>query len=144
MTTASLAIDYVNQKTDKQFHLPVSVFKKPSNATEYRKLEKILDQLIDEVRDNEKHPLAIVMEIIGENLEQYDTEHFPAIGSDLSDVELVSFLMKSHHLNQRDLSDVFGGQANVSKFLNGKRALSKSQIIGLKQKFKINVDLFLR
>lgn len=75
MSISTLSIDYVNQKTNQQFHLPVSVFKKPSNAKEYANLEKILETLIDEVRDNEKHPLAIAMQIIGENLEQYDDEH---------------------------------------------------------------------
>ena len=29
MSMAALAIDYVDQKTDHKFHLPVSVFKKP-------------------------------------------------------------------------------------------------------------------
>jgi HTH-type transcriptional regulator/antitoxin HigA len=55
-------------KTDHKFHLPISVFKKSNNEKEYSNLEKILDKLIDEVRDNEKHPLAIAMQIIGDNL----------------------------------------------------------------------------
>jgi HTH-type transcriptional regulator/antitoxin HigA len=45
----ALAINYVDKNTDHKFHLPISVFKKPSNAKEYSKLEKILDNLIDEV-----------------------------------------------------------------------------------------------
>jgi HTH-type transcriptional regulator/antitoxin HigA len=144
MSAAALKIDYVNQKTERKFILPVTVFKKPSNSKEYSKLEKILDELIDEVRGDGKHPLAIVMQIIGENLESYDSEHFPALGNHLSDVELVTYLMTSHHLRQVDLAEIFGGQANVSKFLKGERSLSKSQINGLKQKFKISADHFLR
>jgi HTH-type transcriptional regulator/antitoxin HigA len=42
------------------------ILKKPANAKEYAKLEKILDKLIDEVRDNDKHDLAIAMQMIGE------------------------------------------------------------------------------
>jgi len=144
MTMAALAIDYVDKKTRHAFHFPISVFKKPSNAREYSQLEKILDQLIDEVRDNEKHPLALVMEIIGENLEQYDNEHYPFIGYNVSDIDMVKYLMKSHDLNQADLADVFGGQANVSKFLNGERPLSKKQITGLKKQFGISADFFVR
>src|ERR1700722_14493636 len=102
MTMAALAINYVDQRTDHQFHLPVSVFKKPSNAREYSKLEKILDKLIDEVRDNDKHPLAIVMQIIGENLEQYDNEHYPSIGYDINEIDMVKYLMKVHNLHQTD------------------------------------------
>jgi HTH-type transcriptional regulator / antitoxin HigA len=43
MNRTSLAIDYIDQKTDHRFHLPTTVFKKPTNAKEYAKLEKILD-----------------------------------------------------------------------------------------------------
>lgn len=139
-----LRIDYVSQKTKHEFHLPISAFKKPSNSKEYTKLEKILDELIDEVKGNSKHPLAIAMQIIGENLEQYDNEHFPDIGSNISDVKMVKFLMESHDLHQADLADIFGSQANVSKFLNEERALSKNQIIGLKKRFKISADFFMK
>lgn len=140
----ALAIDYVDPKTAHKFHLPISALKRPSNAREYAKLEKILDELIDEVRDNEKHPLAIVMQIIGDNLEQYDNEHYPAIGRTISEIDMVKYLMKSHNLHQNDLADIFGGQANVSKFLNGERQLSKNQIAGLKKKFGISADFFVR
>lgn len=144
MSMPALKIDYVNQKTKHEFHFPIAVFKKPSNAKEYAKLEKILDELIDEVRENSKHPLAMVMQIIGENLEQYDNEHFPDIGTNISDIEMIKFLMESHHLHQIDLADIFGGQANVSKFLNGERPLSKKQIAGLKKRFKISADFFVK
>ena len=144
MSMATLAIAYVDQRTDHKFHLPVSVFKKPSNAREYSKLEKILDKLIDEVRDNDKHPLAIVMQIIGENLEQFDNEHYPAIGHNINEIDLVKYLMQSNNLHQKDLADIFGGQANVSKYLNGERPLSKNQIAGLKKRFGISADFFVR
>ncbi|EKD72679.1 MAG: transcription regulator containing HTH protein [uncultured bacterium] len=144
MSTAALKINYVDQKTKHEFHLPISVFKKPSNVKEYSKLEKILDELIDEVRGNEKHPLTIAMQIIGENLEQYDNEHFPDIGDNISDVEMVKFLIESYHLRQADLADIFGGQANVSKFLNGERSLSKNQIARLKKRFGISADFFVK
>lgn len=140
----ALAIDYVDPKTDHTFYLPISVFKKPSNAKEYSKLEKILDELIDAVRDNEKHPLAIAMQIIGDNLEQYDNEHYPTIGHNISEIDMVKYLMKSHNLHQSDLADIFGGQANVSKYLNGERPLSKNQIAGLKKRFGISADFFVK
>jgi HTH-type transcriptional regulator/antitoxin HigA len=144
MSMSALAIDYVDQKTSHKFHLPISVLKKPHNAREYSKIEKILDKLIDEIRDDEKHPLTIVMQIIGENLEQYDNEHAPEIGHGVDEIDMVKYLMKSHNLRQVDLADIFGGQANVSKYLNGERCLSKKQIIGLKKKFGISADFFMR
>lgn len=144
MSILKLAIDYIDQKTAHKFHLPVSIFRKPQNMKEYSRLERILDELIDVVRDNEKHPLAMVMQIIGENLEQYDNEHYPDIGQDINEIDMVKYLMKSNHLHQIDLADIFGSQANVSKYLNGERPLSKNQIIGLKKKFGISADFFIR
>ena len=141
---SALAIEYVDQKTKHKFHLPLVVFKKPTNAKEYKNLEDILDQLIDEVRDNENHPLALAMQIIGENLEQYDNEQFPLIGENISDIEMVKYLMQINNLHQKDLAPIFGGQANVSKFLNGERELGKKHISELKKKFKISADFFLR
>lgn len=67
MSRGALAMDYVDQKTTHKFHLPLHVFKKPNNEREYTKLEKIVDTLIDEVRGHEHHPLAVAMQIIGEN-----------------------------------------------------------------------------
>lgn len=139
-----LAIDYVDNKTKHKFHLPLIAFKKPVNDNEYEYLEQILDKLIDEVRDDEHHPLALAMQIIGENIEQYDNEHFPYIGENVSDIQMVDYLMKTHNLTQKDLAPIFGGQANVSKFLNGERRLGKNHISKLKKQFKISADFFLK
>ncbi len=143
MTMTALSIDYVDERTNHQFHLPLSVFKKPRNSEDYSFLEKILDRLSDEVRDDETHPLALAMQIIGDNLEQYDDEHHPDIGANITDVEMVRYLMETNHLHQKDLADIFGSQANVSKFLNGERQLGKNAILGLKQRFGISADFFV-
>lgn len=143
MTVTALSIDYVDERTNHQFHLPLSVFKKPKNSEDYSFLEKILDRLSDEVRDDETHPLALAMQIIGDNLEQYDDEHHPDIGANITDVEMVRYLMETNHLHQKDLADIFGSQANVSKFLNGERQLGKNAILGLKQRFGISADFFV-
>ena len=140
----ALAIDYIDNKTKHTFHLPLTVFKKPANDKEYKFLEDILDKLIDEVRDDENHPLALAMQIIGENLEQYDNEHFSLIGENVTDVDMVKYLMNINQLHQKDLAPIFGGQANVSKFLNGERSLGKNHISELKRKFKISADFFLK
>ena len=49
----------------------------PSNEREYRQLVKLLDRLIDEVCEDESHPLASMMEIIGVLIEKYEDEHVP-------------------------------------------------------------------
>ncbi len=61
--------------------------KKPSNEKEYAQAEKMLDHLIDEIRDNENHPLVVLLHIIGDNMEEYDNKHGVPIGHDVSDKE---------------------------------------------------------
>lgn len=43
--------------------------------TEYQKLVNLLDSLIDEVGEDESHPLASMMEIIGLLIESYESKN---------------------------------------------------------------------
>jgi HTH-type transcriptional regulator / antitoxin HigA len=47
----------------------------PRNDREYRKLVRLLDRLVDEVGENEDHPLASLMEVLGVLIEKYEDEH---------------------------------------------------------------------
>ena len=47
----------------------------PHNDREYRQLVKQLDRLVDEVGEDEHHPLASMMEVIGVLIEKYEDEH---------------------------------------------------------------------
>ncbi|MCR4322318.1 MAG: hypothetical protein NUV74_18555 [Candidatus Brocadiaceae bacterium] len=51
----------------------------PHTEEEYLELVKLLDSLIDEVGEDETHPLASLMEIIGVLIEKYENEHIPEI-----------------------------------------------------------------
>ena len=51
----------------------------PSNDFEYRQLVKRLDALADEVGEDESHPLASTMEVIGVLIEKYENEHVTAL-----------------------------------------------------------------
>lgn len=51
----------------------------PHNEGEYRELVALLDGLIDEVGENESHPLASLMEIVGVLVEAYESEHVPEL-----------------------------------------------------------------
>ena len=53
----------------------------PHTEAEYRRLVALLDGLIDEVGEDETHPLASLMEILGVLIEQYETEHVPELTS---------------------------------------------------------------
>lgn len=49
------------------------------DMTAYERLVSILDQLIDQVGEDESHPLASLMEVIGVLIEKYEDEHIPEL-----------------------------------------------------------------
>lgn len=51
----------------------------PHAEAEYQKLIILLDRLVDEVGENESHPLASLMEIVGVLIEKYEDEHVPEL-----------------------------------------------------------------
>ena len=51
----------------------------PHSLEEYRQLVALLDSLIDEVGEDEKHPLASLMEIVGVLIQNYEAEHVPEL-----------------------------------------------------------------
>jgi HTH-type transcriptional regulator/antitoxin HigA len=53
----------------------------PHSEKEYRGLVALLDGLIDEVGEDENHPLASLMEVIGVLIEKYEDEHVPQLST---------------------------------------------------------------
>jgi HTH-type transcriptional regulator/antitoxin HigA len=51
----------------------------PHTEKEYQETVKLLDSLIDQVHEDENHPLASLMEILGVLIEKYEDEHVPEI-----------------------------------------------------------------
>ncbi|HIK13090.1 MAG TPA: hypothetical protein IGS52_23020 [Oscillatoriaceae cyanobacterium M33_DOE_052] len=51
----------------------------PRDEASYQYLVEWLDRLIDEVGENEQHPLVSLMEIIGVLIEQYENEYIPEL-----------------------------------------------------------------
>lgn len=51
----------------------------PHSEREYEEMVNLLDQLIDIVGEDEDHPLASLMEILGVLIEKYEDEYIPEI-----------------------------------------------------------------
>ena len=51
----------------------------PHTEIEYDRLVQTLDALIDVVGEEETHPLASLMEVIGVLIEEYENQHVPEI-----------------------------------------------------------------
>ena len=54
----------------------------PRTESEYRQLVELLDSLIDQVGEDESHPLASMMEVVGILIEKYEDEHVPELAVD--------------------------------------------------------------
>jgi HTH-type transcriptional regulator/antitoxin HigA len=51
----------------------------PHTEKEYKNLVALLDGLIDEVGEDEAHPLASLMEVVGVLIEKYEDENVPEL-----------------------------------------------------------------
>jgi HTH-type transcriptional regulator / antitoxin HigA len=116
------------------------VFSVPHNENDYNKLVDLLDSLIDEVGDNEDHPLSSLMETIGSLIETYESRHVSEPKG--SPVAVVNALMKEHGLKQSDLHEL-GSQGVVSEILSGKRQMNLRQIKILSEYFKVSPAVFI-
>jgi HTH-type transcriptional regulator / antitoxin HigA len=53
----------------------------PHSEADYNELVTLLDSLVDEVGEDEDHPLASLMEVISVLIEKYEDEHVAELGS---------------------------------------------------------------
>jgi len=51
----------------------------PRTENDYRDLVQLLDRLTDEVGEDENHPLASLMDVLGVLIEKYEDEHVPQL-----------------------------------------------------------------
>jgi HTH-type transcriptional regulator / antitoxin HigA len=112
----------------------------PTNESEYDQLVALLDELTDMVRDDEGHPLANLMGVLGVLIETYENEHIPAPKSD--PLSVLKYFMEEYDLKQKDLSEL-GSQGVVSEILNGKRELNIRQIKALSERFQVPSSVFI-
>lgn len=51
----------------------------PHTEKEYEETVRLLDNLIDTIGEEENHPLASLMEVLGVLIEKFEDEHVPEI-----------------------------------------------------------------
>jgi len=111
-----------------------------SNKREYDAAVDRLNGLLDEIGDDEKHPLYGLLDTLGALVHAYEEEHYPI--PEASGADVLRYLMEEHGLTQSDLPEV-GSQGVVSEVLSGKRELNVRQVRALAQKFKVSSAVFL-
>ncbi len=107
---------------------------------EYNAAIKRLNDLLDEVGDNENHPLYSLLDTLGTLIQVYEEDHVPLPES--SGIEVLGYLMEEHQLVQSSLSEV-GSQGVVSEVLSGKRELNVRQIRELAKRFHVSSGVFI-
>ena len=51
----------------------------PRTEADYQELVELLDRITDEVGEDENHPLASLMDVLGVLIEKYEDEHAPQL-----------------------------------------------------------------
>lgn len=112
---------------------------KPENKDDFDVIVEALDELIDQVGDDESHPLIGLIHQLGDLVSAYENEHMPMPQGDGR--AALAFLMDQHGLGQADLSEV-ATQSVISEILSGKRQLNVRHIKALSERFNVSADTF--
>ncbi len=107
---------------------------------DYARAIATIDVLLDEIGDDETHPLADVLDYLADQVKTYEDERFKIPNAEPPDI--LSFLMEQHGLHQEDLSDC-APQSRISEILAGKRSISKETAKRLARRFNVHGDIFL-
>ncbi|WP_293932090.1 type II toxin-antitoxin system HigA family antitoxin [Iodobacter sp.] len=107
---------------------------------DYARVSAIVDSLLDEIGDDETHPLADVLDYLADQMKAYEDEC--VFIPEAEPHEVLRFLMEEHSLKQDDLEDC-APQSRISAILNGKRAISKDIAKKLASHFHVHADVFL-
>lgn len=110
------------------------------DEADYDEPVALLNALIDTVHDDEAHPLAGLMEIVGELIENYENTHYPMPEAEPRDA--LRYLMEEHGLKQGDLPEI-GSQGVMSEILAGKRAINARQAKLLAARFNVSAAVFI-
>src|SRR3989338_3973927 len=106
---------------------------------DYNKAIGMLNRLLDEVGNNESHPLFNFLEVLGTLIESYEEDHVKI--PDVPAREALKYLIEEHNLTQHDLPEI-GSQGVVSEILCGKRELNTRQIKALSKRFGVSPAVF--
>ncbi|MBM3128034.1 MAG: transcriptional regulator [Chloroflexi bacterium] len=110
------------------------------NEREYDQAVKRLNGLLDEIGDNERHPLYGLLDTLGTLIQAYEEKHYSV--PKRSGGDMLRFFMEEHALAQTDLPEV-GSQGVVSEVLNGKRELNLRQVRALAKRFHVSPAVFI-
>lgn len=110
------------------------------NEKEYDLAIERLNALIDEVGNNEEHPLYELLDTLGAVIHTYEEKYYPM--PECSGVEMLQFLMEAHQLEPSDLPEL-GAPDTVLELLSGKRELTVKHLQALAARFHVSPTVFV-
>lgn len=110
------------------------------SGSDYERATEELDQLLDLIGDDERHPLYNLLDTLGALIHGYEEDNVTI--PECTGVDALRFLMEEHNLTQADVPEV-GSQGVVSEILSGKRELNVRQIRELARRFGVSPAVFL-
>lgn len=108
--------------------------------SDYESAVQRLNQLIDEVGDDESHPLYDFLDALGAQIHAYEEQHYPL--PEASGPEVLRFLMDEHGLHEADLPEL-GSADVVVRILAGAKDLNVGQIRSLAERFHVSPAVFI-
>ena len=108
---------------------------------EYERKRKLMNALLDEIGGDERHPLAGLLDLLGELVAAYEARE--ATMPEAPPADVLRLLIEAHGLSQADLAAELGGQPVVSAVLGGKRAINARQAKALGQRFGVSPAVFI-
>ena len=99
-----------------------------------------LNELLDEVGVDERHPLYDLLDTLGTVVHAYEEKHHPVPECD--GVEAFQFLMEEHGLSKSDFPEL-GSPDTLSRIIDGKQELTLGQIRSLAERFQVSPATFV-
>lgn len=99
-----------------------------------------LSLLLDEIGDNEQHPLYRLLDTLGTLVHAYEEEHVPI--PEASAPEVLEYLMEEHGLGPGELPEL-GGASSVRAVLARERELHIGEIRALAERFRVSPAVFI-
>jgi HTH-type transcriptional regulator / antitoxin HigA len=116
-------------------HPALSVITSDEQLDEYTKALIELEERADLSSEDRQYVRLLVALI-----EKYENEHYPIPAASPEDV--LFELIEQNGLRQRDLVPLLGTESVVSEIVNGKRPLSKANIVKLSRRFRVSPAVF--
>lgn len=108
---------------------------------QYERTVALMNRLLDVVGENERHPLAGLLDLVGDLVSAYESREHTV--PDAEPREVLRLLMEQNDLTQDDLRAELGGQPVVSAIINGKRQINARQAKALARRFGVSPAVFI-